>query len=339
MSNKKKSHAKEYNDLIKDLGLDERYTKVLHKDKYDHVRDNIPPLEDKNLQADLLFLPTTQRGYKYLLTVIDLWSDEIDVRPLKTKNASTVKEAFEDILNGEHINGASKVRSDGGTEFKSDFHRYLYDNGMMHSVSLPNRHKQTGSIENVNKLLGRFLNTYMSDNNSHDWTDINLPRLISKLNNIRRIPDEDPFTQEYAVPQKLISKYEVGDLVIRKLDQPIDDKNNKYAGDGKFRVGDLRYDKFQPRKVKQILYYPNNIRYIIEGFDQVAYTEDELLNYEGDESKFNVKKLWAKRRRNNKTEYLVWYLGYKKADSLWIPKEQLIEDGFEDEINEYEKKH
>ena len=326
--------AEKYNELLDKLNIDESYTKVKTRPKYDHVKENIPPLQDKNLQADLLMLPTTSEGYKYLLTVVDLWSDEIDVRPLKNKSSENVLKAMKSILKGKHINDAAKIRTDNGTEFKGEFHKYFYDNGILHSKSLPYRHKQTGSIENVNKLLGRFLNSYMSTNRTHEWTDINLPNLVKELNNIRKRPDENPYTYDYAGVKTLISKYNEGDIVIRRLDHPIDENNNPIK-DSKFRTGDLRYDKFQPRKITKILYYPQNIRYMLEGLPQVSYTEDELLPFDEKDSKFNVKKIWNKTRRQGITYYKVWFEGYLKKQSEWIPAKQLIEDGFKDEIDAY----
>ncbi|CAM9652005.1 unnamed protein product, partial [Ectocarpus fasciculatus] len=287
-------------------------------------------------QADLLYLPTTDEDYKYLLTVTDLWSQEIDARPLKSRTAKVVLDAMQDILdNGKHINDVVKLRTDNGSEFKGAFHKYFYDNGILHTYSLAYRHKQTGSIESVNKLLGRFLNTYMSTNKTSNWTDIDLPKLITKINKIRKIEDEDPFTYIHKPPKTINSKYDIGDIVIRKLDRPIDENNMPIAEHG-FRMGDLRYDRFQPRKIVNVLYYPQNVRYILEGFDNVSYTEDELLPAPESESKYNVHKIWNKTRIKNKTHYRVWFKGEKKKQSQWIDKKSLIEDGLQEEIDEYE---
>lgn len=328
-------HAEEYNEILEDFGVSEKFTKLVTKPKFDKVRDNIAPLEDVNLQCDLLMLPETDDGDKYLFTIVDLWSTEIDCRPLKTKSAENVLKALKSVLKGDHINALKRLRSDGGSEFKGDFHGYLYDNGIIHSVALPYRHKQTGTIENVNRLISRFLVSYMSNNKTSNWTDIDLPKLMTELNKVRKQEDEDPYTYEYAVPLLKVPIYKVGDVVIRKLDHPIDEDNN-LTNTANFRTGDLRYDKFQPRKIVSVFNYPNNVRYMLEGIKQASYTEDELLPAEEDASFFNVRKIWNKRRIGKETHYRVWYKGELKKQSQWIPKKQLIEDGFQDEIDEYE---
>ncbi len=120
------SNVKDYNKLVNKLKIDETYTKIKVKAKFDHVRENIVPLQDINLQCDLLQLPKTKAGYQYLLTVMDLWSNEIDARPLKTKVAPVVLEAFKDILEGPHIQGAKKLRTDAGSEFTANvFTKYM----------------------------------------------------------------------------------------------------------------------------------------------------------------------------------------------------------------------
>ena len=48
-------------------------------------------------QADILFLPS-DRGYKYLLVVVDISTRLIDAEQLKDKNASSVVKGFKKII-------------------------------------------------------------------------------------------------------------------------------------------------------------------------------------------------------------------------------------------------
>jgi hypothetical protein len=58
--------------LIKDFGIDETLTKGARGLKYGNkVKDIIPKVEDYNMQADLLYLPTAKFGFEYLLTMVD----------------------------------------------------------------------------------------------------------------------------------------------------------------------------------------------------------------------------------------------------------------------------
>jgi hypothetical protein len=341
---KTETKADKYKKLINKFGLDETYTKVNVKPKFDNVKSNIPPLQDYNFEADLLMLPETKEGYKYLFVICDLWSDELDSTPLKTKEPTEVLEAMKKIFkSGKYLKKPkASIGTDAGTEFKGVFHKWLYDNSIYHSVSLPHRHKQRGNIENCNKLIGRFLINYMNMKEEQtgkeykEWTDI-LPELMKELNAIRKRPDLDPFKYNYPISKdETDQKYHVGDLVIRKLDVPKNALNNEETG--KFRTGDYRYDVKEPRKIKYVLYYPKNIRYVLEGYPNVSYTQDEILPAPKNETenKYAVRKILDKKVMKRKVHYLVWWKKYKKAESTWEPIDRLIEDGLKDEIDEYE---
>ena len=60
------------NNILKTLGISEEFTKSCKKQKvFNKIKSNIPMREDYNFMADLLFLPTTKEGYKFLLVVVE----------------------------------------------------------------------------------------------------------------------------------------------------------------------------------------------------------------------------------------------------------------------------
>lgn len=76
----------------------------------------------ETLQADLVVLPVefakSNRGYKYLLTLIDTFSKMAFAEALKTKSAHEVAEALEKILSSyKYIRGTKFLVTDEGTEF------------------------------------------------------------------------------------------------------------------------------------------------------------------------------------------------------------------------------
>ena len=153
------------NKLLKDLGIDETLTKPIKKKKvgYNKVKDNIPLVEDWNYMADTLFLPTDKKGFKYLLVVVDLATDEFDIEPMKNKSSSTALKAMKAMFKRPHINKPyASIRTDSGTEFKDEFKKYLYEQSILHKQSIPGRHSQTSSVESLNRLLGRVFNGYMN---------------------------------------------------------------------------------------------------------------------------------------------------------------------------------
>ena len=193
-----------FKKLLGEFGIDETFTKPPKKETvFTKVKDIVYPKQDYNYMADLLFLPTTKEGYKYALTVVDLWSDEFDIEPLKTKQPKEVLSAFKRIFKRPYLNKPKgSIQTDSGNEFKGVFQKYLFKQNILKKTALPNRHSQMANIERLNRTLGRFLNGYMNEKEKQlkiiyrEWTDI-LDELRVKLNKIRKKPDGDP----YALPE------------------------------------------------------------------------------------------------------------------------------------------
>ena len=215
--------------LLKDLGIDETYTKApkLPK-KYNKVKDNIPLKEDYNFMADILMLPETEEGFKYLLVVVDLATDEFDIEPMKTKQPEEALKAIKTMFKRKFIDEPyASIRTDGGTEFQGVFAKWLYDENIMHKKALPDRHKQMANVERLNKDLGRLFNGYMNameeetGEEYRQWTDV-LDKVRKDLNKIRKkdVSKNDPVTDEYPVPKFVEPKYKVGDIVYHISEVP-----------------------------------------------------------------------------------------------------------------------
>jgi hypothetical protein len=113
--------------LINALGIDESYTKAPKKPKvFTKVKDNVALIEDNNHQLDILHLPTTKFGYKYLLVAVDLATDEFDIEPLKQITSVTCLNAYQNMIQREYIRKPkASVSTDEGPEFKGVFNDWL----------------------------------------------------------------------------------------------------------------------------------------------------------------------------------------------------------------------
>ena len=267
--------------LLAKLGVDETYSKPTKKPIFDHVKDNTFPKNGYNAMADLLFLPETKTKYKYLLTMVDLWSNRFDMEPLRTKEPKEVLDAMETIFKRKYLKEPkASLRTDNGNEFKGVFHKWLYDHNILQRVSEPYRHQQLSNVENLNKQLGRILNGYMnmmetkSGKPFKEWTDI-LDTIRKDLNKTRTKTDLNPYKDVMIPPTLNDPIYKVGDLVVRKLERP-QNALGKNQNTLQFRVGDIRWDVHNPRKIIKIVFYPNNVRYILDGLPNVSYTNVEL---------------------------------------------------------------
>ena len=104
----------------------------------------MPQIEDYNFQADLIMLPQTKAKYRYLLTVLDLATNECDFEPLKIKEPKEVLRAIQKIFKRPYLNiPYASIRTDAGNEFKGEFEAFFNKNNVIHPVKV-GRHKQTG---------------------------------------------------------------------------------------------------------------------------------------------------------------------------------------------------
>ena len=335
--------------LLQKYKIDETFTKVKQEPKiYNHIKNNIPLLEDYNFMMDLLILPETKKKDKYLLVVVDLASDEFDIEPMKNKSSDDTLQAFKKILKRKYLKiPEGSIRTDNGSEFKGDFDKWLVDNQVFHKYGLPNRHKQLANVESLNKQLGRVFNGYMNFKEEEtgkvykEWTDI-IDEIRIDLNKVRKKklknyvdPDDYP---TFDIESAGNPKYQVGSIVHEKLDWA-ENALGKKQPTPEFRQGDYRFSKI-PKKVVQVLYMNDKpyYRYILSGLPHVSYSEYELMPSKEKEEKFKVKKIIGSKTEKKIKYYLVHWSGYKKEDATWESEKQLIEDGLKEYIDEFKKK-
>ena len=334
--------------LLNKLNIDETFTKQrpIKQPVYNKIKNNIPLKEDYNFMADLLELPETKKKFKYLLTVVDLASDEFDIEPLTTKQPVEVLKAFKTMLKRKHLNlPYASIRTDNGNEFKGSFNKYLTDEGVLHKTNLPNRHKQMANVEALNKQLARLFNGYMNGKEKalgktyREWTDI-IDIVRTDLNQYRKKTYDNPLPKsKFNLGEVGESKFKLGDVVHYRVDWAENALGNKQPTPN-FRVGDYRYSAV-PKKIINVSVFNDEpfYRYILDGMPNVSFSKYELMLSNEKDSKFKVKKIIDKKRIKGKMHYLVWWKNFKKSESTFEPEDKLIEDGFEDEIKKFNTRH
>jgi hypothetical protein len=289
-------------------------------------------------------MPETRKGNKFILTIVDLATDEIDFEPVPDEDSETTLKAMKKIFRRPYLNKPyASIKTDSGNAFEGEVKDYLYDESILHSNSISGRHKQTGNVEAGNRQIVMILNAYMNTQERRlgkvykEWDTFDLNKLRKELNKMRKkeVKEEgEPYTPSDITDK--IPEFTVGDLVHRKLDKP-QDARGYFQNTENFRVGDIRYE-FHPRAITEVLHYPRNIRYMLKGVPKVAYTEDELLPSEQEQETFEVREIIDEKMINKVKHYKVWWYGELKKQATWEPETQLIEDDLGDYIEFYKKK-
>lgn len=338
------------NKLFEELKIDNTLTKNhFRQKKYNSVFLHIPHHNDLNEMADLISLPETKQGFQYLFVICDLFSFKFDFRPLKNKQSQTVLDAMIDIFNkSKYIHKPlASISTDNGSEFKSVFHKWVFDENIHHKFGLPYRHKQQSVIESLNNQITRLLMTYLSNKSKglkdpyQEWTDI-LDNVLLVLNKHRqnilkkKVKKYGDYSPLYNQEIQKLPKFKIGQAVHYKLDKPQNSNHEQLTGE-KARNGDNKFSTVTRKITKVIVMndYPF-YRYMLEEIPQCSYSEYELLPAHVNYSTYVVKQIIGKQTIKNKLYYKVWWKGYLKKNATNEPVEKLIEDGLFDEIEQYE---
>ena len=124
--------------------------------------------------------PENNRGYRYVLVIIDNFSKFGWTIPLKNKNAQTIKDSFENIL----ISSKRKpnlIETDRGKElYNNIFQEFLNKN----NIKLYSRISSYGAVfaERFNRTIRDLLKRPVFEKGDGNWIDV-LPTITKQYNN------------------------------------------------------------------------------------------------------------------------------------------------------------
>jgi hypothetical protein len=258
--------------------------------------------------SDILFLPTAKYGYKYLLIVLDIATRQFDCEKLKNRDSTTVLKSFKKICNNSDYLTIPKYSliTDSGSEFKSTFQDYLYNESIFHKTVPKGNHTAMSPIDNLCLQIGKILNDYMSSVEIQtgkvyrQWPDI-LDTVIIEMNKIRKreLPDKNEFDTRFVNDIKQVRKviynkktgekvekiekefirpkFRVGQYVYVLLKTP-KSVLGKTQSTLNFRAGDMTVDP-ERREITEVLMMHGKgplYRYLIDGYRFVSFSESQL---------------------------------------------------------------
>jgi hypothetical protein len=136
------------------------------------------------------------KGYKYILTVIDNFSKYVFAVGLKNKTAETILEGMMDIIENQAEGTHPRmIQSDNGGEFKNKiFQDWAKLNKITLKLSMSYQPTSNALIENFNNLLRKMIREGFIRHNNLNWID-HLPNYLYNRNHSRHsttkyTPDE-----------------------------------------------------------------------------------------------------------------------------------------------------
>ena len=262
--------------------------------------------------ADMQLISKYNKGYRFLLCVIDLYSKYAWVVPVKDKKGETIVAAFQEILGkGRKPN---KIWVDRGSEFyNSKMNRFLEENNI-ERYSTFNEGKSVVAERFIRTLKNKIYK-HMTSVSKNVYIDA-LPKIVQTYNNtyhrtIKMKPNEvTPGSVDYS--------------------------NNKNKKKAKFKVGDrVRISKYKNIFTKG--YMPNWTEEVftikqVKNTEPWTYVIEDLQGntidgtfYEAELQKtnqevFRVEKVL--KRKGNKL--FVKWKGYPSSQNSWIDRSNLL---------------
>lgn len=274
-------------------------------------------------QADLVEMgdySADNKGYRYLLTVIDSFSKFAWAIPVKNKTGGEVTEAMRSIL-VKRQSSPKNLQTDFGKEFYNTHFQKLMKKYNINHYSTYSTLKAS-IVERFNRTLKGWMWKQFSLNGSYKWID-NIQTLVDKYNNtvhrtIKMKPCDVSLKNEVKLLETVYNK-------IKTFPKP------------KFKVGDsVRISKhkhlfekgYTPNWTTEIfkiiaIKKTNPVTYIIKDYRdnviQGSFYEQELLK-----AKHTDVYLVQKILRRKRGKVFVKWLGFSDEHNSWIDESELL---------------
>lgn len=286
---------------------------------------NIDDLHQADLN-DMRSLSRYNDGYKYILTIIDVFSRYAWAVPLIDKKPSTIISAFNKVFN-ESKRKPLHLQTDKGSEFVANsVRKFLRDNDIKYYVS-QNPDVKACLVERLNRTLKTRMYRYFTHRNTYRYVEM-LPKLLTAYNstihsatkfapkNVNETNILHVWRNQYGKQlqqeerERHIPKFRVGDTV--RISR---EKNMFQKGyENNFSEEIFKIKKVLNRKpIVYRLYDLNN-----EDIEGVFY-EQELQKVTVKPTKtFKIDKVIATRGSGIRKEVFVKWKGYPNSFNTWI---------------------
>jgi hypothetical protein len=212
---------------------------------------------------------SSNRGWRYIMTMVDIFSRKVFLTKLKTKDAIQTREALKEVIDAN--TKPKYVLSDNGLEWGGDFASYCKENDIKQLYARSYSPESNGIVERANKEIRKIIRAFFVRNNNKIWYTI-LNKIQDNKNNsfnesVKQMPQNiyDTTNKEVKVKSEVFAstpKQKARIAIIKKTIQQIKKFNQQN-----------RYYLFDKVRVKMSSIFSNVRRLMKEGNSkQVAVT-------------------------------------------------------------------
>ena len=292
------------------------------------------------------------RGYKYILLTIDVFSRFVSMRPLVRKTGKSVERAFQEILT-ETRRKPDQIRTDKGTEFiDKGFRNFLKKQDIKYFTS--DNELKSNYAERAIKTIKSKLFRYMTAKNTFQWVDA-LSTITKTYNksfhrSIGMSPNEVNEKNEVGLWMRLYSasnnqrhkaqqdKTQLGRTKKLKSSLVKSKRRFKYKVDDTVRITHVRSSfqrEYNERWTREhFIIVDRSMKADIPVYRLKDYNNEPITGtfYESElqkivvdkETPYKIEKVLSNRARKGKREMYVKFLGWPEKFNAWIPSRSVI---------------
>jgi hypothetical protein len=315
--------------------LSGQYVYTLHKPARRHFKRNRIYVSyiDEMWEADLVDLQhfsNQNNGFKYLITIIDVFSKYLFVYSIKNKTSVQIVKMFKDLFKRRK---PVKLRCDKGKEFDNSLFKNFCKENKVNFFLTENTDIKCAVVERVNRTLKNKLFRYFTLRGTRRYIDV-IQKLVENYNNsIHRsikmkpsdvVPENENIVFEnlYGAPdilsilnQRKKPEFKIGDHVRQKYKLNMMDKSYyPLWTDVVYKIENINRKLKKPQyeleldgvKLKK-RFYPEEI--------QKVFIDNSTL--------WLVEKIVGYRTIRGQRQALIKFRGYPNSHNQWIPLDQI----------------
>ena len=286
---------------------------------------------DKIWAADLVDMHAfskSNKGYKYILMIIDVFSKYGWAIPLKTKTGIDVMKAFSKLWSS--TKPPERLWVDKGKEFYNKQMKDLMNEHHVQIYSTENEEKSS-VVERWNRTIKRIMWKYFTANNTNIYIDV-LADIINKYNNtyhrsIKCTPIAARKASNHQHVYEALFGEDYNNVTVKHIKFKIGDRVRIIRKKGTFEKG------FTPNWTEEV-FTVDNVKSTQPVTYSLADAKGEKIQgtfYEQELQKtsqeiYRIEKVLRKRKRGRIQEVYVKWKGYNNSFNSWIPLTDL-QDG------------
>ena len=193
---------------------------------------------------DLNDYKSSNSKWRYIMTVVDIFSRKVFLNKLKLKEAINTAIAFEEIMNRLDVK-PKYLLSDNGTEWLGEFSQMCEEYEIKQNFTRSYSPEANGVVERMNKELRKIMKAFFIRNNNEVWHNI-LNKIEDNKNHtynstVKNAPNEIWTPDKEEIPRVLPEILANNPKLKAKLSlvKKAIEKIKKFKEEDNFKVGDI----------------------------------------------------------------------------------------------------